>query len=211
MIYWGLSGFAFMETHWCNLVLFVFDVKPSSRLTAQGSRVVCGRDGWSKRRVGGRTDGWQLSLIFRYATGLYTEPPSESAGCRWRSVETAGRDVSGQRFVPPLPESPLATRLRHCRPSRQPTDMDFARLWRCFFGALLVAATLATAQDDDDSLASSFFSGQFIELLVYEFVYSSSANFKFGELDSSGGVNFSANCWVTKNKTIATQIDNNCH
>jgi hypothetical protein len=47
--------------------------------------------------------------------------------------------------------------------------MDFARLWRCFFGALLVAATLATAQDDDDSLASSFFSGQSLPLLVSEF------------------------------------------
>jgi len=38
--------------------------------------------------------------------------------------------------------------------------MDLAGMWRCLFGALLVVATLARAQDDDDSLASSFFSGK---------------------------------------------------
>ncbi|XP_059472948.1 protein masquerade [Neocloeon triangulifer] len=37
--------------------------------------------------------------------------------------------------------------------------MDLAGLWKCLIGVLLVVATLARAQDDEDSLASSFFSG----------------------------------------------------
>ena len=46
---WGLSGFAWIGTFWCNLVLLVFDVKPSSGSTAQG---------WSAAVMDGRAGGW---------------------------------------------------------------------------------------------------------------------------------------------------------
>ncbi|CAB3361030.1 Hypothetical predicted protein [Cloeon dipterum] len=37
--------------------------------------------------------------------------------------------------------------------------MDLVGLWKCLIGLLLVVATLARAQDDEESLTSSFFSG----------------------------------------------------